>query len=230
VALATRLLWSRRTRDNVLIALALAVLWAGLVLSLSQSSFAALLVGLAVLAALRWRARWTAAVVAVFVAVGVVFVLVSPSSLHLDIGNSKSVDSATSGRADLLEGGWALIRERPVQGWGAASFSRAYRRERHVSALKATSASHTIPVTVAAEQGLPGLLLYLSLVVAALATLLRGARRSAARAAVAAAFVALLVHTLLYAAFLEDPLAWVLLGVGVALASRGEPEGEPSSA
>ena len=98
-----------------------------------------------------------------------------------------------------------------------------------MSALKAVSASHTIPITVAAEQGLPGLLLYLSLVVAALVTLFRGARRSLARAAVAAAFVALLVHTMLYAAFLEDPLAWVLLGIGVALARRGG-EGEPTSA
>ena len=31
--------------------------------------------------------------------------------------------------------------------------------------------------------------------------------------------VALVVHTMLYAAFLEDPLTWVLLAVGVGLAS-----------
>src|SRR3712207_7992053 len=35
----------------------LAVLWAGLVLTLSQSSFTALLVGLAVLGAVRWRSE-----------------------------------------------------------------------------------------------------------------------------------------------------------------------------
>jgi hypothetical protein len=35
--------------------------------------------------------------------------------------------------------------------------------------------------------------------------------------AVAAAFAALVVHTLSYAAFLEDPLAWVLLAIGAAL-------------
>jgi hypothetical protein len=38
---------------------------------------------------------------------------------------------------------------------------------------------------------------------------------------VGAAFVALVVHTMLYAAFLEDPLAWALLGVGTGLARRG---------
>jgi hypothetical protein len=35
---------------------------------------------------------------------------------------------------------------------------------------------------------------------------------------VLAAFCALLLHTMLYAAFLEDPLSWTLLGVGTALA------------
>ena len=37
------------------------------------------------------------------------------------------------------------------------------------------------------------------------------------RAAVAAAFAALLAHTMLYAAFLEDPMTWTLLAVGTAL-------------
>ena len=38
------------------------------------------------------------------------------------------------------------------------------------------------------------------------------------RAAVAAAFAALVLHTWSYASFLEDPLTWALLGVGLALA------------
>ena len=33
-----------------------------------------------------------------------------------------------------------------------------------------------------------------------------------------AAFVALVVHTMIYAAFLEDPLTWALLGAGSAMA------------
>ena len=39
------------------------------------------------------------------------------------------------------------------------------------------------------------------------------------RAAVLAAFVALLVHTMAYAGFYEDPIAWVLLAVGASLAA-----------
>jgi len=46
-----------------------------------------------------------------------------------------------------------------------------------------------------------------------------GATSRASRAAVLAAFVALLVHTMAYAGFYEDPITWVLLAVGAALAS-----------
>jgi hypothetical protein len=44
-----------------------------------------------------------------------------------------------------------------------------------------------------------------------------------ARAAALATFVALLVHTMAYAGFYEDPITWVLLAVGAALAARVEP-------
>ena len=71
---------------------------------------------------------------------------------------------------------------------------------------------------MAAEQGVVGLVAYLALLAAALARLFRGARRVPERAAVAAAFVALVAHSMMYAAFLEDPLTWTLLGAGTAMA------------
>ena len=40
-----------------------------------------------------------------------------------------------------------------------------------------------------------------------------------ARAAILATFVALLVHTMAYAGFYEDPIAWVLLAAGASLAA-----------
>ena len=126
-----------------------------------------------------------------------------------------------------MRGGVELAGEKPVTGWGSAAFKTEYRARQDSSSERASAASHTIPITVAAEQGLGGLALYLALVGVAIVTLLRGARRSIARAAVAAAFVALVVHTLLYAAFLEDPLAWALLALGAALAPAREPEPEP---
>ncbi|HVW17194.1 MAG TPA: O-antigen ligase family protein [Solirubrobacteraceae bacterium] len=231
IAVTAVLLWSPSTRLVLAGGVLLALLWAGLVLTFSQSSFVALLAGLAVLGAIRWSRRWTAAVAAALVVAGAAIVVAAPGALHLDLGSSASADRATSGRYDLVRGGAQLFADRPAQGWGSASFSRAYRRELDESTERAVSASHTIPVTVAAEQGVPGFLAYVALVALALLTLLRRSSRSPARAAVAAAFVALLVHTMLYAAFLEDPLTWVLLGIGGALAGLPAPDGdEPATA
>ena len=41
----------------------------------------------------------------------------------------------------------------------------------------------------------------------------------------AAAYVGLVLHTLVYAAFLEDPLSWVLLALGAALRLAAERRG-----
>jgi len=218
VALAAALLWSARGRSALLVALALAVAWGGLVLTLSQSSLLALLAGLAVLAALHWSLRATAGAILVGAAIAVVVVAAFPGAVRLNLEDSKGREAATSGRADLIRGGAELFAERPLQGFGSGSFTTEYRRAERVSGEAAGDASHTIPLTIASEQGVGGLLLYLALLVAAFLRLLRGARSSPRRAAIAAAFTALVVHTQLYAAFLEDPLTWTLLGVGTVLA------------
>jgi len=221
LGVVTVVLWAGRRRTAILGALVLVYLWAGLVLTLSQSSFTALLAGLAVLAVLRWQPRRALVAVLAVLVVGVGVAAVAGNRVHLSLSNS-----ATSGRSNLVSGGVRLFRSEPLVGHGSGAFARDYRRAEHTSVQRAASASHTIPITVAAEQGLIGLIAYLVLIVLALVTLLRGARGDPVRAAVAAAFVALLVHTMLYAAFLEDPLAWVLLAAGVALA-RAAPAATP---
>jgi O-antigen ligase len=224
------LLWARRRREVVVGALLLVVLWAGLVLTFSQSSFTALLIGLAVLGAMRWSVRWALLLSGAALVVGVAFVAIAPGAVHLELGNSKSADKATSGRYDLIQGGVDLFQEEPIAGKGSGSFARDYRRAKHVSAERASSASHTIPVTVAAEQGAIGLAAYLALLIAGFLRLFRGARGVPERAAVAAAFTALVAHTMLYAAFLEDPLAWTLLGAGTAMALWPAAKREPAGA
>ncbi|HEY7622853.1 MAG TPA: O-antigen ligase family protein [Solirubrobacteraceae bacterium] len=228
--LSAWLLWARRQREVVVGALLLVVLWAGLVLTFSQSSFTALLIGLAVLGAMRWSVRWALLLSGAALVVAIAFVAIAPGAVHLELGNSKSADKATSGRYDLIKGGVDLFREDPVVGKGSGAFARDYRRAQHASAERATSASHTIPVTIAAEQGAIGLAAYLALVLAGFLRLFRGARRMPERAAVAAAFTALVAHTMLYAAFLEDPLAWTLLGAGTAMALWPSAEREPAAA
>jgi len=209
----------RVRREQLLGAGILAWLMVGLVTSFSQSSIAALLLGLAILAAWRWDVRGTLYVSVALVAIAAVVVAVAPSSLHFGLkGSGGSANNATSGRAKLVSGGLELFADRPLGGYGAGSFETEYKRHGGGTAENATSASHTIPITVAAEQGVFGLALYVALIVTALLTLFRGAGRSPPRIAIAACFAALVLHTWVYADFLEDPLTWTLLGLGVALA------------
>jgi O-antigen ligase len=223
LCVTTVVLWSRRQRDVLVGGAVLLWLLGGLITSFSQSSIAALLLGLAVLAAWRWDVRRTLAVCLIVLAAGVAIVVFAPSGSHIGLSSSKSADSATSGRATLVRHGLSLFADRPLQGFGPGSFPLEYRRHNHTSTENATSASHTIPITVAAEQGIVGLALYIALVVAAFWRLFAGARASPARIALAACFAALVVHTMTYADFLEDPVTWTLLGIGSALALSGLP-------
>ncbi len=217
VVATAALLWARERRQLALLTTLVAVLWLGLAQTFSQSSFIALLAGLAVLAALRWSLRWTLTAVAV-AAVGAVLVVALVGGKGIGTFNRFNID--TSGRANLVSGGIHLFIQRPVYGYGSGSFPKAYRE--HVKTRKVpVSVSHTEPVTVASEQGVIGLAAYAALLVAALLTMASGllSAPTAARAAVLAAFVALLVHTMAYAGFFEDPIAWVLMAAAASLAA-----------
>jgi hypothetical protein len=240
VPLAAVLLWTRRGRTVWLLCAALAFLWGGVVVSLSQSSFAALLAGLVVVAALRWRpAPVTAGALAAGAAAVAVLVL-APASVGLSEGSERAVNRATSGRLDLTRTGLEIARDNPIVGVGSAGFSDEYRRRERVWAPTAAAESHTIPLTVAAEQGAVGLLAYFALLGAALAVVFTGVRRAlregvlrhaVVRVALAAGFCALVMHTFAYAAFLEDPLVWVVLAMAAAAAAwRPAPvEAEPAA-
>lgn len=219
IAVTTVVLWSARRREIGWGAAILAWLLAGLVTSFSQSSIAALLLGLVVLAAWRWELRATVYASTGLLALAAAVVLLAPASLHFGLkGSGGSTSNATSGRTKLISGGLELFAQRPLQGYGSGSFEVEYKRHRSATAENATSASHTIPVTIAAEQGLPGLLVYVALLASAFSALFRGAGRSPPRIALAACFAALVLHTWTYADFLEDPFTWALLAIGVALA------------
>jgi O-antigen ligase len=223
VAVVAVVLWTSSRRSVWIAAAVLAWLLAGLITSFSQSSIAALLLGMAVLAAYRWDVRSTAYVVAALAAIALIVVLAAPPSLHFGVnGSGGSTSNATSGRTKLISGGLELFADRPLYGYGSGSFETEYKRHGNASSANATSASHTIPITVAAEQGLLGLLVYVALLISAFAVLGRGAGRSPPRIALLACFAALVLHTWTYADFFEDPITWTLLGIGVALArARG---------
>jgi O-antigen ligase len=226
------MLYTEKTRRVLGAAVLLAVLWAGLVLSLSQSSFAALLSGLVVLAALRWKTKPVLIFTGAVLLAGAVFAIAFPSVTGVNLTNSKSAEKSTSGRFDLVTGGLTLWGQKPFFGHGSGDFSNAYREnrlaKRTVFGPASTTKSHTAPLTVAAEQGIVGLAAFIALLVAGFGAVFRrvgkedgprGRPGLVARVAVAAAFTAIFVHTLAYAAFLEDPLTWTLLGAAVSLAA-----------
>jgi len=215
---------------------AIVVLWFGLLISFSQSSFAALLVGVVGAAIVAWRWR---ALIAVAAAVAVLAgIAVSAPQLRHSIQHhtSSGLNSATSGRASLVANGIRIVQAHPLTGVGVGGFKRAYADRVHFKGKEPKkAASHNTPVTVAAETGLVGLALFIALVGALLAQAFRRADRSLAGSMSLAAglvLAAILCHSLFYSDFFEDPTTWGLIGL-VAFAATVRPAtvaDEPSPA
>jgi O-antigen ligase len=106
---------------------------------------------------------------------------------------------------------------------GIGGFKRAFAKRTGLKGKEPKkAASHDTPVTVAAETGVPGLLLLGWLVVVALLTAWRRPPRTfEGRASLAFGLVlaAVGVHSLFYNAFFEDPVVWGLFGL-IPLAAR----------
>lgn len=196
-------------------------MWVGLFFSFSQSSFVALAAGMLVAALVVWGRG------AVAVAVGITVVLTLgslavPQVRHKVETKSRSgIDSVTSNRATLVGQGVRIAATHPLDGVGAGGFRRAFADRTGLPGKRPKkAASHTTPVTVAAEEGLPGLVLFVWLVAAALLAALRGLGRgftSRVSFAVGLTLVAITVHSFSFNAFFEDPMTWAMLGL-VALA------------
>jgi putative inorganic carbon (HCO3(-)) transporter len=211
-------------RDIVLAGSALiAALWAGLLFSFSQSSFAALIAAVLLAAAYVWRWRSAAAVgLAAVVMLTVGFSAPQVRDNLLD-ESRRGLDRATSGRWGLIEDGARIALDHPLEGVGLGSFKREYAKRTGLRGEEpARAASHNTPITVAAETGLPGLALLIWLVAAAIVTALRraGRRRLTGRVSLFAALglTAIAVHSLFYDAFFEDPMSWGLFAL-VALST-----------
>jgi len=202
--------------------LTLGITWVGLLPSFSQSSFVALGVAVTLAAILAWRRRsvWLVGAIVVVCALAVVG---SPAVRH-----KASLSHITSGRSTLVSKGAKVAVHHPVFGVGVGGFRRAYADLAHLRGKEPkAAASHTTPVTVAAETGFVGLALFAWLVVIALRTAFRRlgpAFEGTARLAFGLALVAILVHSLFYNALFEDPTFWGLLALVVVGARRWEVE------
>jgi hypothetical protein len=211
VALAAYLAWERRWTPALAATASAGVMLLALAFSFSLTSFAALLVGLLVLAWARLGPRAAAAAACAMAICAGAFLLVTGP-------RTTEVGSGGAGRTSLVHGGLELAADRPVWGWGSGAFGEAFYT--HIERAK-TTASHDTPIATAAEQGVIGLAVYAALVVAALAVMLApDVRGSPPRAGAAALFVVMIVHSLGYASFLEDPATWAILALGLVLAQR----------
>jgi hypothetical protein len=197
--------------------------WAGLFFSFSQSSYVALAAGVVVAAAVVRGRKAVAGLVALAVLVGTAS-LAFPSVRHDLVGHGRSgLNAITSGRANLVSQGIRIAAHHPVDGVGVGGFKKAYAERTGLKgADPKKAASHTTAVTVAAEEGIPGLALLLWLVLAALAATLLGLGRGfTSRVSLGAGLVllAIAVHSLFYNAFFEDPMTWAVFGL-VGVVSR----------
>jgi hypothetical protein len=218
IGVALALLVTQRWRTWPLVGL-VAVMWAGLLFSYSQSSMAALLVVTLALALATGdrRVRRAVGVLALAAALG------AGGYVAVRVVDGDDLNRVTSDRTERVEDTARVIEERPVAGVGIGGQPRASRELSGSDQPTPTFVSHTTPLTVAAELGVVGLGLYVWLLVGGVRLIARVRRGDEAFGlALGASFLALFVHALFYSGFLEDPLTWLVLAVAAGWLSWRE--------
>jgi O-antigen ligase/polysaccharide polymerase Wzy-like membrane protein len=202
----------------------IALLWAGLLFSYSQSSMAALVVVTLAVAAAAGDGRVRRAVGVV----AAVSLLIGLGFAGFKLLTGTSLNRVTSDRTERVADTTRVIQKHPLIGVGIGGQPRASRELANSDRPTPAFVSHTTPLTVAAELGVLGLALYTWLLVGG-ARLIRDVRRldDALGLALGAAFLALFVHSLWYSGFLEDPLTWVVLAVAAAYVTVAGRVAEP---
>jgi O-antigen ligase len=219
IGVALSLLAARRWRVWPLVAL-IAVMWAGLLFSFSQSSMAAVLVVTLALALVTGDRTVRRAVVVLVLFAALAAAAYAGFEL---IGGKETLNHFTSDRTERVEDTLQVIEADPLVGVGIGGQPRASRLLAGSDQPTANFVSHTTPLTVAAELGVVGLLLYAWLLLAGLrliASVHRG--DEALGLALGACLLALFVHALFYSGFLEDPITWLVLGVAAGWLSWQE--------
>jgi O-antigen ligase len=216
IGVALTLLATRRWRTWPLLAL-LALMWAGLLFSYSQSSMIALLVITLALALATGDGRIRRAV-ALLASLAVV---AACAYVAVQVADGKSLNRITSDRTERVQDATRVIDKHPLVGVGIGGQPRASRRLVHSDRPTPNFVSHTTPLTVFAELGVVGLALYAWLLVGGARLILRVRRRDEALGlALAATFLGLFVHALFYSGFLEDPLTWLVIGIAAAYCAQ----------
>lgn len=205
--------------DLIPAAALIALLWIGLYFAYSQSSYAALFA--VVLAATLVAGDRTARRLAVLAAIAVVLAAAGIAAAKVE---HTSVRKATSDRSRRIALTAKVFVHHPVAGVGLGGQPRASQKLATRFGPLQNFVSHTTPLTVAAELGVVGLLLYVALLAGG-ARVLDAVRRrhQALGLSLAAVFLALFVHSLAYSGFFEDPITWLVLGIAAAFVAVQRP-------
>ena len=197
------------------LAATMAFVFGGLYFTYSQSSYFAVAAGVLAVGAGLWSRRVTIALV-VAGAAGLIGVLAVALR-----GNSAA--RVSDSRSHLISLGWRVIRDHPAIGAGLGGLPKAaVAGTAHPYRVKG-AASHTTPVTVAAELGPLGLVLYLWVLGALAAAAVRVRASGPVPRVLVAALVAIFASSLFYDSFFEDPTMWLLTGflAGTSMAAAG---------
>ena len=137
---------------------------------------------------------------------------------------------ATSDRSRRVELTAKVWVHHPIAGVGLGAQPRESQKLADSSSPLQNVVSHTTPLTVAAELGIVGVVLYVALLAGGALTLDAVRRRHEALGlGLAAVFLALFVHSLAYSGFFEDPITWLVLAVAAAFLSRPRPVPPPAA-
>lgn len=205
-------LWLNRIGPVLAFALS-ALLWVGLYFSYSQSSMVTLVV---VTIAVTLIAGDRTARITIAAAAGLALIAGSVG-IGIYAANHPSAP-VTSGRSRLVSVTTRVIADHPLVGVGVGAQPKASHEEATRRGLDSRDASHTTPLTVAAELGALGLLVYLAFLAGAVRILWDVyVRDRALGLGLAAIFLTLFVHSLVYAGFFEDPVTWGCLAVAAAV-------------
>lgn len=200
------------------LAAGMAGLFVAMYFAYSQSALLALAVGVVALGSALWPRRVT---IGLAVAATVAGLATLAIALH---GNS--ANRVTSDRLHLIRLGERVVEHHPLLGAGLGGFARAALAGTAHPFRLTGAASHTTPVTMIAEQGPLGLVLYGLVLATVIASALRPVGDRGLRLTLVAAFTALITSSLFYNAFFEDPSTWICMALIALATSRPTPAAE----
>lgn len=211
---------ARSTAFKILLAVMLFVMISGVILTLSRAGMISL--GVATVAWILKRKNKGRAIIGIACVVALIFLL-APHKFYLRVVRPKTYAESASIANRMLElrTGLNMIAHNPLLGVGLGNFEYNYLRYVHYHQQRA---AHNTYVNIAAEQGLPGLAIFLWLFIKVWLNFRKVQKKSSSSAGLLyqAAFFAEIafIGYLFNAAFIDtkfEKVPWILMGISSAL-------------